>query len=345
MLVAKNKKQKTIKIMKTTIVKTILLVAITLVLVACGNDDDGGPTINQHVVSSNVKFTGTSGAVTIRDYNITYNADNMVSTYQYFGGSPYAVRDATITYNLNKKVTESVGRTFEYDANDRVVKITADGIRSDLETTLTYDDVGKIIRANGKKFENGVEIDDRVNTIFEYTNGVLTKITTTYSYGSGVGSVYTTDLSYDASGNISRIVQTSGSSGRETVRTINLTYDTHNEIGYNLAKTSGWLLNNQPVSLIRLQGGYNNSAKLFNQLNSESVGYASIYLYSKNNVLKREEVTEYENVVTRREVSTYNYTYNSANYPLTVTQNYTYERTGDPTRTATTETTYTYEEY
>ncbi len=322
--------------------KTILIITAITLLTACGGDDSPTPP-PQRVVSSNVKLTGSSGSVTIRDYALTYNADNMVSAYQYLGYSPYAVTDATISYNLNKKVSKSAGKTFEYDANDKIVKITEEDSRESFETTLIYDDVGKIIRANGKRFTNGVEDSDRASTRFAYTNGVLTKITTTYTYGSGFSSVYTTDLTYDANGNIGSIVQTSGSSDRETVRTINLTYDTNNEIGYNLASTSGWLLNNQGISLIPILGG--SGSRLFNQLRSIYVGYASMKLYSKNNIVTKEEITEYQNVVNTRKASTYSYTYNNANYPLTVNESYTYERTGDPTETATFETTYTYEEY
>lgn len=316
--------------MKTTIVKTVLLVLVTLVMVACGGDDSPMPT-KKRITNSEVISTSSSGTVTTRNYAVAYNG-NLIKSYQVYSGG--TVTTYTPAYNGDNKMIlpASGGRNYTYDSKGRLEKSTLSSRGDVLETTFMYNTDDQIIEVISKRTRNGVEErSQRYTSTLTYQNGKLKNVLKHHP----VIGYSKTSLEYDANGNVilftEQDISGDGVTFGETVN-YQITYDTNKNPTYEMLQNGG-LLNANGFTPYTLYGGSKN--KIFDDVYQLELGSESLYFYGKNNVMSNQR---------KPKAVSYDYTYDDVGYPtkLKVQYSVTYDGT---TYNYSEEVNYTYENY
>lgn len=306
--------------------KCAWLIFLTVGLITCGKKDPA-PQQAQCLLtgySNSGSFTTGAAYTYTGTQTITYNSQDLIA------GSDNTTLEQFANGN---KVTTSAKRTYEYDANGFMTSQTDQfssdaggsflstdtynyeyannlltksthsnttlntGVTSSFTTTeiYQYNNAGKIVQMSSTT--SGAAGNLSFSVLYEYTNGVLSKITEDDGGGPSSGEV-----EVNAQGLITKIVYPTSENHYQ-----------YNEEG-NLLKLESWQ-SNKKSSTITYE--YDTNPGITRLIFPPQKGVSQLNLYGNTNTHNITKLTQYDgsDVITNQTV--YTYTYNSHGYPNT----------------------------
>lgn len=298
--------------------KTVTLIFIAMLLLACNDDETVNDNEEDRIVRQLTKteriYNGNEA--TKQTNTLAYRNYSLIDDYQINASA--ALLNVDVSYDQNDQVQSTSVNGLQVvnynNVNLAVQKITSNAGKS--VTDFIFDN-GILWKAIAKRFDdNGNEISSRTNT-FTYNPDRLIR-SMTYQIGS---QHYAYLFYYDTTKNLTEILEKWGSTDGENFTNSNsytITYDTkvnpsHVYLSNMKCLFNGWTFHDMPKG-----------NGLFEEVFYQDLGNGHyIKFYGVNNVLTNE---------TNSRIESYEYEYDTYNYPTKVIENRIDRNTNPDTR-------------